>query len=65
MATDLSSQVSGIKEDDKYGFRDSDANYSFKARKGLNKRVVEDISDMKDEPDWRRQFRLRALEGVW
>ncbi len=33
MATDLSSQVSGIKEDYQYGFRDSDANYSFKSRR--------------------------------
>ena len=65
MATDLNTQVSGIKEDYKYGFRDSDANYSFKARKGLNRRVVEEISDMKDEPDWMREFRLKALEVFW
>ena len=41
MATDLGTQVSGIKEDDKYGFRDSDANYSFKSRKGQSQVVDE------------------------
>ena len=42
MATDLSNQVQGIKEEYKYGFRDSDANYSFKSRKGLDRQVVEE-----------------------
>ncbi|GAC1466614.1 MAG: Fe-S cluster assembly protein SufB [Isosphaeraceae bacterium] len=62
MATDLSFQVSGIKDEDKYGFRDSDANYSFKSRKGLNKAVVEEISAMKNEPHWMRELRLQALD---
>ena len=35
MATDLNAQVEGIKDEYKYGFRDSDANYSFKSGKGL------------------------------
>ncbi|TWT86891.1 FeS cluster assembly protein SufB [Pseudobythopirellula maris] len=34
----------------------------FKARKGLNREVVEQISDMKDEPQWMRDFRLKSLE---
>ena len=34
MSTDLGLQVQGIKDDYKYGFRDSDANYSFKAQEG-------------------------------
>ena len=42
MSTDLSSQVAGIKEEYKYGFRDSDANYSFKSKKGLTREVVEE-----------------------
>jgi Fe-S cluster assembly protein SufB len=65
MSTDLSSQVSGIKDDYKYGFRDSDANYSFKARKGLDRQVVEQISDMKGEPDWMRKLRLQAHDVFW
>ena len=62
MSTDLSAQVQGIKEDYKYGFKESDANYTFKAEKGLNRRVVEQISDMKSEPAWMREFRLKALD---
>jgi Fe-S cluster assembly protein SufB len=45
----------------KYGFRDPD-NYVFKSEKGLSKRVVEQISSMKGEPDWMRKRRLKALE---
>ncbi len=30
--------------------------------KGLNRQVVEEISDIKKEPDWMRRFRLKALE---
>jgi Fe-S cluster assembly protein SufB len=45
----------------KYGFRDPE-NYVFKSRKGLDRRVVEELSWMKQEPEWMRNFRLRALE---
>ncbi|MGE3820454.1 MAG: Fe-S cluster assembly protein SufB, partial [Isosphaeraceae bacterium] len=65
MATDLSNQVSGIKDEYKYGFRDSDSNYSFKAGKGLTREVVEQISEMKNEPGWMRDVRLKALEIFW
>lgn len=44
-----------------YGFRD-EIEYVYKAEKGLNRRVVEMISHLKGEPDWMRDFRLRALE---
>ena len=62
MATDLNAQVEGIKDEYKYGFRDSDANYNFKSKKGLSTEIVEQISEMKGEPDWMRQNRLKALE---
>jgi Fe-S cluster assembly protein SufB len=65
MSTDLNSQVQGIKDDYKYGFRDSDEHYSFKSRKGLDRHVVEEISAMKDEPQWMRELRLKALEVFW
>jgi len=45
----------------KYGFRDPE-HLVFKARKGLNREVVEKISAMKDEPQWMLDFRLRALD---
>ena len=65
MATDLNAQVEGIKDEYKYGFRDSEANYSFKSGKGLTKETVHQISDMKNEPQWMRDIRLDALEVFW
>ena len=44
-----------------YGFRDVE-DYVFKSERGLNRQIVEDISAMKDEPDWMRDFRLKALD---
>jgi Fe-S cluster assembly protein SufB len=44
-----------------YGFRDEE-DYVFKSERGLNRKIVEDISAMKDEPDWMRDFRLKALD---
>src|ERR687887_670463 len=44
-----------------YGFHD-DNTPVFKAKRGLSREVVEEISDMKNEPAWMRKFRLRALE---
>jgi len=37
-------------------------NYAFKSQKGLTKKVVEQISEMKGEPSWMRQFRLKSLD---
>lgn len=36
--------------------------YEFKSEKGLNKKLVEQISQDKNEPIWMLDFRLRALE---
>jgi Fe-S cluster assembly protein SufB len=62
MSTDLGAQVQGIKDEYKYGFRDDDTNYSYKSGKGLSREVVESISEMKSEPAWMREYRLKALE---
>jgi len=45
----------------KYGFHDPE-DYFFKSRKGLDREIVEQISAMKDEPQWMLDFRLKALE---
>ena len=50
--------------DYKYGFNKPE-NYVFKSKKGLNKKIVEEISWYKNEPDWMRKFRLEALEIFW
>lgn len=36
--------------------------YEFKIQKGLNKEIVEEISKMKNEPNWMLEIRLKALE---
>jgi Fe-S cluster assembly protein SufB len=36
-------------------------NYAFKSERGLSTKIVEQISEMKGEPDWMRQFRLKSL----
>jgi Fe-S cluster assembly protein SufB len=50
-----------IGEINKYDFRNEER-YVFKARKGLSAQIVEEISEMKGEPPWMREFRLKALE---
>ncbi|CAG1010372.1 MAG: Fe-S cluster assembly protein SufB [Anaerolinea sp.] len=61
---DQSRQLSEIKDnyEEKYGFKVADNNYSFRSRKGLDRDVVVEISEMKGEPAWMRDFRLKALE---
>ncbi len=65
--TDQNQQLANIKEGygEKYGFNVSDANYTFKSRKGLDRDVVAEISAMKHEPEWMLDFRLRALETFY
>jgi Fe-S cluster assembly protein SufB len=46
----------------KYGFHDSEQEYAFKGKRGLSTEVVEEISRMKGEPDWMRDFRLKAFK---
>jgi Fe-S cluster assembly protein SufB len=45
----------------KLGWSDAEE-YIFKPAKGLNEKVVRDISWWKGEPDWMTQFRLKALQ---
>ena len=54
----------GINADykEKFGFHDPEGDYAFKAPKGLSRELVEQISEFKNEPDWMREFRLKALE---
>ncbi|TMQ57676.1 MAG: Fe-S cluster assembly protein SufB [Candidatus Eisenbacteria bacterium] len=49
----------GYKE--KYGFHDEEKAV-FKTRRGLDKDVVAQISDIKNEPAWMKEFRLKSLE---
>jgi Fe-S cluster assembly protein SufB len=46
----------------KLGWSDVE-DYVFKPKKGINAEIVYEMSEMKGEPDWMRQFRLRALKN--
>lgn len=50
-----------IGEINKYNFR-TESKAVFKARKGLDREIVAQISEMKNEPGWMRDFRLNSLE---
>jgi len=58
--TDLQ-HLEGVKEEYRYGFRDEE-NAVFKSEKGLTHQVVDQISNIKNEPDWMRRFRHDALD---
>jgi Fe-S cluster assembly protein SufB len=53
--------IEQVNTDYQFGFHDPE-NYIYKSGRGLTRGVVEQISEMKDEPDWMRQFRLKSLE---
>jgi Fe-S cluster assembly protein SufB len=67
MATDITTpsvaanSASVVGEINKYDFRNEEK-YVFKSRKGLDAEIVHQISDMKNEPQWMRDFRLKSLE---
>jgi len=62
MATEIRSRKStDLGEINKYDFR-TETQAVFKARKGLDAEIIHQISELKNEPDWMREFRLQSLE---
>ncbi|MEO8271945.1 MAG: Fe-S cluster assembly protein SufB, partial [Aureliella sp.] len=69
MATDLGFAHVGpveydadqIGEINKYNFR-TESKAVFKARKGVDEEIVRQISEIKAEPEWMLDFRLKSLE---
>ncbi|MEM0161187.1 MAG: Fe-S cluster assembly protein SufB [Thermoplasmata archaeon] len=49
------------RDEQKYNFV-TPQKYEFVTEKGLSKKVVEEISEVKKEPDWMRRLRLKSLE---
>src|SRR5688500_5819264 len=47
---------------ERFGFSDPETGYSYKAPKGLSRELIESISEYKSEPEWMRDFRLKAYE---
>ena len=60
-AQDERVEVRALKGEYQFGFHDADQSV-FRAKKGLDRETVEQISEMKGEPEWMRDYRLRALE---
>ena len=62
MATDLiNDSTDEIGEINKYNFR-TETKGVFKARKGIDEEIVRQISEIKGEPEWMLDFRLKSLE---
>jgi Fe-S cluster assembly protein SufB len=63
MATDLGTlpEQDVLGEINKYNFV-TPSHDVFKSRRGLNAQIVSEISEMKREPAWMRDFRLRSLK---
>lgn len=57
-------KIMDIGSEYKFGFKDPEK-YIFKSRKGLSKEVVEEISFIKSEPNWMREFRLKSSFGLF
>ncbi len=61
-ATDTDRQaLAEVKSEYKYGWSQPE-NYVFKARKGLDHEIIDQISVMKGEPEWMRKLRHDALD---
>ncbi len=45
-----------------FGFSDSTSRYSYISKPGLSKKLVEEISHIKNEPSWMLDIRLKALD---
>ncbi|WP_042476168.1 Fe-S cluster assembly protein SufB [Bacillus ndiopicus] len=50
--------------DYKYGFHDKDVSV-FRSKRGLTEEIVREISNMKEEPQWMLDYRLKALEQFY
>jgi Fe-S cluster assembly protein SufB len=63
MANVLEERVepAAFKGDYQFGFHDPDQSV-FRARKGLDREIVEQISAIKGEPTWMRDSRLKAFD---
>ncbi len=56
--------ASEIVKEYKFGFHETEK-HSFRTKIGLSRETVAEISEQKDEPQWMRDFRLRALDIYW
>lgn len=50
-----------LNDEYQYGFHDEDISI-YKTNKGLTRKIVEEISEIKNEPEWMKEYRLKAFE---
>ena len=50
---DISRNIYDIKNKDEY---------SYKSQKGITKEIIEEISNLKNDAPWMKEFRLKAIE---
>lgn len=60
--TPSTNQHTSLDDSYQFGFHSPTDSYAYKSGKGLSQRVVEEISDQKDEPDWMREKRLDGYQ---
>ncbi len=58
----MTTQEQVSRDYSRYGFSDSIESYVYLSKKGLSRETIENISDMKKEPGWMREFRLKAYD---
>src|SRR5690606_1977844 len=60
--TEEESALRSVRQDydTTYGFYDDDVKYSYVSEKGLDEATVRGISEMKGEPEWMTDIRLKA-----
>jgi len=61
LVAETAAKANEIGKEYKFGFHDSEQ-HLFRTKKGLSKEVVAEISEQKKEPQWMRDFRLKALD---
>jgi Fe-S cluster assembly protein SufB len=59
--TDVTEALDVGVSDYKFGFHDEEQ-YVFKAKRGLNREVIAEISEIKKEPAWMREYRMKAYD---
>ncbi len=60
--TTTNNEAGNIVDNYKYGWNDPEFKPVNIVRKGLDRSVVEQISELKNEPQWMREFRLKSLQ---
>ena len=60
-AVSVAADIGEIGKEYKFGFHEEEK-HTFRTKVGLSRKVVEEISEQKNEPAWMRDYRLRALD---